>query len=250
MTGPEALGILAAGFAAGTINTVVGSGSLITFPALLAFGYSPLVANVSNTVGLFPGSVSGAIGYRQELSGQRRRLIELGIASVAGGVVGAMLLLLLPASAFRSVVPVLIALACVLVAVQPWLARLVARLLPVDEAVGWPLIVLVFLTAVYGGYFGAAQGVLLMGLFGVLLRDHIQRLNALKNVCAALVNGVAAIVFVCIAPVAWGVAGLVALGAVAGGQVGARVGRRFPPLLLRIVIIAVGLVATIRLLLG
>jgi uncharacterized membrane protein YfcA len=250
VTGLEALGILAAGFAAGTINTVVGSGSLITFPALLAFGYSPLVANVSNTVGLFPGSISGAIGYRQELSGQRRRIVELGLASIAGGVVGAMLLLLLPASAFRSVVPALIALACVLVAVQPWLARLVARHLPVGETVGWPLIVLVFLTAVYGGYFGAAQGVLLMGLFGILLRDHIQRLNALKNVCAALVNGVAAIVFTCIAPVAWTVVGLVALGAVAGGQVGARLGRRLPPMLLRIVIIAVGLVATMRLLLG
>lgn len=248
MTGLEAVGILAAGFAAGTINTVVGSGSLITFPTLLAFGYSPLVANVSNTVGLFPGSISGAIGYRQELTGQRGRVIRVGLASVAGGVVGAMLLLLLPASAFRSVVPVLIAVATVLVAVQPWLARLVAHRMPVGERVGWPLLVVVFLTAVYGGYFGAAQGVLLMGLFGILLRDHIQRLNALKNVCAALVNGVAAIVFVCIAPVAWAVAGLVALGAVAGGQVGARIGRRLPPLLLRIVIIVVGVVATVQLL--
>src|SRR5687768_6444041 len=125
MSPPAALAILAVGLAAGTINTIVGSGSLITFPTLLALGYAPVVANVSNTVGLVTGSISGAIGYRRELDGQRPRVRVLGVASATGGLAGALLLLALPASVFENVVPVLILIACVLVALQP---RLAARL--------------------------------------------------------------------------------------------------------------------------
>jgi uncharacterized membrane protein YfcA len=237
-----------AGMAAGTINTVVGSGTLITFPTLLALGVPPVTANVSNNIGLVPGSLSGAIGYRRELAGQRGRLLRLGSASLLGGALGAVLLLVLPAEAFSAVVPVLIGLGCALVVVQPWLSRRMAvRALargtrrPVHGSLWvWSL---VMLTGVYGGYFGAAQGVLLMAVLGIGLEETMQRNNATKNVLALLVNFVAALVFVAVAEVDWLVAGLIALGAVVGGQIGATVGRRLPPLLLRGVIVVVGVVA-------
>jgi uncharacterized membrane protein YfcA len=240
--------VLLAGVAAGTINTVVGSGTLITFPTLLAFGVPPVTANVSNTIGLVPGSLSGAIGYRRELVGQRGRLLRLGTASAIGGVAGAVLLLVLPAAAFDAVVPVLIGLGCVLVLLQPRIsaavtARAQARgreAHPHGAAWVW---VLVMLAGVYGGYFGAAQGVLLMAVLGVGLQESMQRNNATKNVLALLVNAIAALVFIAVADVDWAVAGLIALGAVVGGQLGATVGRRLPPVVLRAVIVLVGVVA-------
>ncbi|WP_406295489.1 sulfite exporter TauE/SafE family protein [Embleya sp. NBC_00888] len=252
----EALAIFAAGIAAGGINTVVGSGTLITFPVLLAFGYSPVTANVSNTIGLVPGSISGAIGYRRELVGQRPRLIRLGAASLLGGLAGAILLLTLPDDAFKAIVPALIVLALVLVVLQPRLAkRLAARRADSGAGEEGPrhggvlLWVAVFATGVYGGYFGAAQGVLLLALFGVFIAENLQRMNAVKNVLAGIVNGVAAIVFMLVADVAWWVVLLIALGSVIGGQIGAKVGRRLPPTVLRAVIVVVGLIAVVRLLL-
>jgi len=248
VTGLEQLAVFGAGMAAGAINTIVGSGSLITFPTLLAIGYPPVVANVSNTVGLVPGSVSGALGYRRELAGQGRRLVRLGVASGLGGLTGAVLLLVLPASAFKSIVPALIALACVLVLVQPAIARRMEQRQRNDSAEGgFPLLAGIFGAGVYGGYFGAAQGVLLMGLLGLGLRESLQRLNAAKNVLAAIVNGVAAVLFMFVAHVAWRPALLLAAGAIIGGQLGAGVGRRLPPLALRIAIVAVGIVAIVRL---
>lgn len=260
----QALAILAAGFAAGTINAVVGSGTLITFPTLLAFGYPPVIANVSNNVGLVPGVASGVHGYRAELAGQRRRILRLGSASLCGGLLGAILLLVLPAGAFKAIVPVLIGIALVMVVFQPRLARWVAarqrtRALARGEAspvsqergaqVGGPVLwVLVFLSGVYGGYFGAAQGILLIGLMGVAFTDTVQRINAVKNVMAGLVNGVAALVFVAATHIDWGAAGLIACGAILGGQLGARIGRKLPPLGLRLLIICVGLVALVKLL--
>jgi uncharacterized protein len=241
------------GLAAGTINTIVGSGSLITFPTLLAFGYSPVVANVTNTIGLVPGAMSGAVGYRQELRGQRSRLYTLGIASTAGGITGAILLLVLPGSVFRGVVPILILVACALVAAQPRLAaRLARRRLAAerdDPTHGGPgLWASVYLTGVYGGYFGAAQGVILIALLGIFLDDDLQRLNGAKNVLAALVNGVAALLFVVAAHIVWSVAAVLAVGAVIGGQVGAKVGRRLPARLLRGIIVVVGTAVAVRLL--
>ena len=250
MSAVEALLVLAAGVAAGTINTVVGSGTLITFPTLLAVGLNPVVANVSNTIGLVPGSLSGAIGYRRELSGQRSRLLRLAPASAAGGLVGGVLLLVLPGEAFAAVVPVLIGLGCVLVAVQPWLARRLAQ----DERATRPphgsvlMVALVFATGVYGGYFGAAQGVLLVAIMGLLLDEHLQRINATKNVLALLVNAVAAVLFIVVAEPDWAAVGLIALGSTLGGQVGATVGRRLPPAALRAFVVAVGTVAIWRLL--
>ena len=248
MSSWEMVAILLAGVGAGTINTVVGSGTLITFPTLLAFGVPPVTANVSNTLGLVPGSVSGAIGYRRELRGQRGRLLKLGVASLLGGATGAVLLLVLPAGAFDAIVPVLIGLGCVLVVLQPAIARrvaaaAVARGSTVPEHGALWVWVAVYLTGIYGGYLGAAQGVLLMAIMGIGIPDTLQRLNGTKNVLALLVNAVAAVVFVFVADINWAVAGLIAVGAILGGQIGATVGRRLPPVLLRVVIVVVGLTA-------
>jgi uncharacterized protein len=244
----ECVAVLAAGVLAGTMNTIVGSGTLVTFPVLLAVGYGPVTANVSNTLGLVPGSVSGAIGYRAELAGQRRRIYTLGTASILGGIAGAVLLLSLPGEAFEAIVPVLIAVAVVLVIVQPRLARAVeARRGRVRPHGGPPLWTGVFGTGIYGGYFGAAQGVILLALFGIAIPEDLHRLNALKNVLAGMVNGVAAVVFVFFATVAWLPAVLLAAGSAAGGQLGARIGRRLSPAVLRAVIVVVGVAAIAQL---
>src|SRR3954454_4073866 len=158
----EGVALLAAGLVAGAINAVVGSGTLVTFPTLLAFGYAPVLANVTNNIGVLPGSVTGAWAYRTELRDQRQRVKRLAGASVTGGIIGAILLLELPPSAFEAIVPGLILLACLLVVLQPWLSRRIAQRQHAPVHGGVAAIVLVGLTGVYGGYFGAAQGVLLM----------------------------------------------------------------------------------------
>jgi uncharacterized membrane protein YfcA len=245
----EALLVVGVGFLAGTINTIVGSGSLITFPTLLAIGFSPVVANVSNTVGISFGSLSGAVGYRRELGGQRPRVILLGVASLIGGITGGILLLTLPSSVFDDVVPVLILLAVALVIVQPRLSRLVAeRRSRVVEHGGFELWIGIFLTGIYGGYFGAAQGVILLALLGIFIADNLQRLNAVKNVLALIANGVAAVLFVFFADVDWLVVVLIAVGSVVGAQLGAHLGRRLPVPALRALIVVVGLVAAVKLL--
>ncbi len=243
----EAIAIFAAGIAAGTINTVVGSGTLFTFPVLLAFGYPPVTANVSNTVGLVPGSVSGAVGYRRELVGQRRRTIPLAAASAIGGAVGAALLLTLPASAFKAVVPVFIAIALALIVAQPKLTRAIARRRRPSNMAGPAATAAVFTSGIYGGYFGAAQGIFLLAILGLSLDEDLQRINALKVVLAGLVNAIAGIVFVSFANIAWGVAALLAVGSTLGGIIGARVGRRLPPDALRAVIVIVGVAAIVHL---
>ncbi len=250
MSAGEILAIAFAGLAAGTINTVVGSGTLITFPVLLAFGYPPVTANVSNTIGLVPGSVSGAIGYRRELTGQRRRILRLGAMSLAGGITGAVLLLVLPSSAFKAIVPVFIAAALVLTLLQPRLTRwLLRREIDLERHVALLTPVAVYLTGVYGGYFGAAQGILLLAILGVALTQDLQRTNALKNVLAGLTNGVAGVYFIFAAHIDWGPAALIAVSSITGAQIGARYGRRLPPTALRAVIVAVGIFAILRLLL-
>ncbi|MFI9505718.1 sulfite exporter TauE/SafE family protein [Nocardia sp. NPDC052566] len=253
MTWLEMLAVLIAGIGAGAINAVVGSGTLITFPVLLAFGIPPVTANVSNTIGLVPGTISGAYGYRRELAGQRARLLQLGTASLLGGIVGAVLLLALPEKAFKGIVPVLIIMALVLVVVQPRLAKWVKeRRANGDSAVpehGGPILfAAVFGTGIYGGYFGAAQGVLLLGLLGVFVHDDLQRLNGVKNVLATIVNGVSAIIFIAIAEISWPAVAMIAIGSIIGGQLGAKVGRKMSPTVLRGVIVVVGTIAVVRLL--
>lgn len=250
MTPLDAVAIAAAGVAAGTINTIVGSGSLVTFPTLLALGFPPVLANVSNTVGLVPGSASGTLGYRRELAGQGRRILRLGIAAALGGLTGGLLLLALPASAFERIVPILILAACVLVALQPRLSRALTARRPSGAEHSAALAVLVYLTAIYGGYFGAAQSVILIALLAIFVPDDLQRLNGLKNLLALVVNAVAAVLFILVARVAWDAAALIAIGSIAGGQLGALIGRRLSPLLLRGAIISVGTVVAVRLLLG
>jgi len=245
----EALGILLAGLGAGTINTIVGSGTLITFPTLLFLGYPPVVANVSNTVGLVAGGITGVHGYRDELRGSGPTLRRLAPASLLGGVIGAVLLLVLPPEAFTAIVPVLIGLGLVLVVLGPRLNRRAAlrREQGMVSSVAWhgPALVAGTLVAgIYGGYFGAAQGVILMGLMSALSSEPIQRLNGYKNVLATIVNAVAAVTFILVArdDVDWLVALLIGIGALAGGFVGSKIGRRLPPVVLRGVIIVVGLV--------
>jgi uncharacterized membrane protein YfcA len=247
--------ILLAGAAAGTINAAVGSGSLITFPTLLAFGIPPVTANISNNIGLVPGGVASVWGYRRELADQRRRLLVLGSMSVLGGVIGAVLLLAAPASAFRAVVPVLIGIAIVLVAAQPFIQRALTRRRERRGRATGPdarpaTMLATALTGIYGGYFGGAQGILLVGALGVLMSESLQRLNALKNGLTTAVNTVAAVTFLVIAPsqVDWRVVGLIAVGSTAGGLLGARIGRRLPQPVLRGVIVVVGLVAIVNLL--
>jgi uncharacterized membrane protein YfcA len=208
-----------------------------------------VVANVSNTVGITFGSLSGAVGYRRELDGQRRRTTILGLASLTGGITGGVLLLTLPSSVFDDIVPVLILLAVALVILQPRLRRVVAeRRSRVVEHGGVELWIGIFLTGVYGGYFGAAQGVILLSLLGIFIADTLQRLNGVKNVLALIANGVAAVIFVFFADVAWLVVVLVAVGSVIGAQLGATVGRRLPAPALRGLIVVVGLIAAIKLL--
>jgi len=245
MTWIEVTILFLSGTLAGIINTVVGSGSLITFPALLALGYPPILANVTNNVGVLPGSISGAIAYRKELKGQFKPVALLAIFSGTGGLAGALLLLQLPAEVFNGVVPALIILACVLVIIGPRLKQAIAAR-RAEKGVPSHKIALFAttgLTGVYGGYFGAAQGVILLSGLSILLPGTIQRANAYKNVLAAVANFAAAIVFVAISEVAWLAAAVIAAGAILGGQIGGWVGLRLPPLVLRIVIVAVGIAA-------
>jgi uncharacterized membrane protein YfcA len=249
----EMLAVLAAGFAAGSINAVVGSGTLVTFPVLLAVGLPPVTATVSNSLGLVPGNLTGAFGYRRELAGQGWLVRRLLPASMLGALTGAFLLLHLPAEAFESVVPVLVGLAVVLVAVQPLLQRALARRRRAEEdpprRVGRGRLAALFAgayaTGSYGGYFAASQGVLQIGIFGLLLHESLQRLNALKNVLTLAVNAVAAGAYVVVATdrVDWTAAALVAGGSLLGGYTGARFGRRLPAPVLRTAIVLLGCVA-------
>lgn len=248
------LAVFMAGISAGTINTIVGSGTLITFPVLLATGLPPVTATVSNALGLIPGSISGAIGYRAELTGQRRRVLRLSAAALIGGLTGATLLLVLPSTAFETIVPVLVTLALVLVILQPRLTRAVqarrARKGTIASPQGGPLLFAGLLFAsVYGGYFTAAQGIIYLSLMGMLLDDSLQRLNAVKNILAAVVNSVAALYFLFVAHFDWTAVLLIAVGSALGGQLGATVGRRLPPVALRALIVVVGVIAIVQLLL-
>ena len=229
------------------INAIVGSGSLITFPTLVALGFSPLVANVSNNVGLVFGNFSGVYGYRRELVGQGPRIKALTPYSIAGGILGATLLLVHP-SIFKSVVPWLVILAVVMVVLQPRLAKALAKRQGETTHGGTPLRVGMFLTGIYGGYFGAAQGVILIAILAIGINDHLQRLNGFKNLATGAVNFVAGVLFIIFAPVNWTVAGIIAVSSIIGAQFGAKIGRRLPSQVLRAIIVVGGLSIAIYLL--
>jgi uncharacterized protein len=249
--------IALAGFAAGAINALVGSGTLVTFPTLVALGYPPVTATMSNAVGLVAGNVSGTWGYRAELAGQWNRLRWQLPASLAGAVLGAFLLLHLPEKVFAEVVPVLLVAALVLVVIGPriqsWARRRAEEagrspehITPARMAV---LVLGTFAVGVYGGYFTAAQGILLVGIMGALLPESVQRMNAAKNLMTLVVNVVAAVSYSLVAfgRISWPVAGLIAAGSLLGGSVGARYGRRLSPNALRGTIVVVGLIGLYRL---
>ena len=250
--------IALAGVGAGAINAIVGSGTLITFPTLVALGYPPVTSTMSNAVGLVAGSVSGTWGYRRELRGQWHRLRWQLLASLTGAALGAWLLLHLPEKVFTQVVPVLLVAALVLVVIGPRIQEWASWR---AEAAGDPpdhlpparmaaLVALTFAVGVYGGYFTAAQGILLMGVMGALLPEDVQRMNAAKNALALVVNIVAALAYTLVAfdRISWLAAGLIAVGSLVGGFLGAHYGRRLPPNALRAVIVVVGLIGLYRLL--
>jgi uncharacterized membrane protein YfcA len=239
MTGLEALAVLLAGAVAGGVNAVVGSGSLITFPTLIAVGYSPVTANVSNCVGLVPGGVSGSFGYRRELEGQWRRCAILGVGTVLGAVLGGILLLELPDEVFDAVVPVLILLAVALMAIRPSpKVHEGSSNTPAGVASS-------FAVGIYGGYFGAAQGIILISLLRLSFAENLQVLNAIKNVLAGVANAVAGLLFILVADVAWAAALLIAAGSVVGAHFGARYGRRLPQELLRRIVIVYGVAVAV-----
>ena len=249
---PADIALLAvAGVAAGAVNAVAGGGSLISFPALLAVGFPSVTANVTNTVALFPGYFGSVLGGRQELVGQAPRVRSLAVVSVVGAIGGAVLLLTTPGEVFRAVVPFLILLACALLLAQPRLARVVqSRDRSSATEHGFVLQVTVLLGAVYGSYFGAGLGVLLLGLLGVFLVETLQRVNALKNVLSLVMNTVALVAFGIFGPVIWSAALVLALSSLVGGFAGARVARRIPAKVLRAFVVVYGVVVAIALLRG
>jgi uncharacterized membrane protein YfcA len=237
-----------AAFAAGFVNAVGGGGSLIAFPALLAFGYPAVAANVTTTTSLFPGYIGGAIAYRSEISTQRNRIRLLAPTCAAGGICGAVILLVTPASLFRAVVPFLVLLGCALLAVQPRLQRHVHRLPGVhNEERSVLLHGGVFLAGVYGAYFGAGLGMILLALLGLFLADDLQRLNGLKSLLSILINAVAVIAFALFGPVVWSVVAVMAVSSLIGGRVGGGFARTLKPEVLRAVIVVFGAAVAIRL---
>jgi uncharacterized protein len=233
-----------AGVVAGTVNTLAGAGSLLTFPALLAVGLSPLSANVSNCLGMIPGSASGAYGMRDQLTGLRAQLVRWSVWAVVGSLVGAGVLLALPSAAFDRVVPVLVGAAGLLVLAQPAVVRWTGRVEGRPSRAAGPGVGAV---AVYSGYFGAAQGVLFVGVLGVLAPQSLRRTNAVKNVLAVTANGGAGLVYAVAAPVDWTAVLLLAVGTACGGPIGAALALRVPPGPLRLGIAAVALVVAVQL---
>jgi uncharacterized membrane protein YfcA len=236
------IGLLAvAGVAAGVVNAIAGGGSLISFPALLAVGYPTVSANVTNTVALWPGYIGGALGYRAELSGQRGRAIAFSVTSVIGALAGCVLLLVTPDGVFKALVPILIAVASLLLAVQPWLKK---RLSASERLNGRHHAVLlhtgILFGGVYGAYFGAGLGVMLLGILGVFVHDDLQRVNAVRAVLSLVINTVAFAAFALFGPVHWNAVAVMAVASLAGGFLGARVARRLPPAVLRGVIVTFG----------
>ncbi|WP_017590785.1 sulfite exporter TauE/SafE family protein [Nocardiopsis ganjiahuensis] len=246
----EALAILLAGVAAGGINAIAGSGTLFTFPVLLALGYPPITATVSNSIGLAPGTLSGTIAYRRELAGQKTRLIRFGTMSFFGAMTGAMLLIYLPSGVFESVVPFMIGGACVLIVLQPRITKWARSRKPASKNGGPWMPVGAYGAGTYGGYFAAAQGIILISLLGATLDDDLQRLNALKNALATIANSTAAVFYIVLASPAWPVVGLIAVGTIVGGYLGANFGRKLSPAALRVVLVVVGLTAAVQLVMG
>lgn len=238
-----------AGFVAGVLNAAAGGGSLVSFPVLIAVGYPPLMANVTNNVAAVPGYAGGAWGYRRGLSGQRKRIVTLAATSVLGSVIGVALILVSSGRAFSLLAPFLVLAACGLLAVQPYLGRLLEGRYEKADRPGAGSLVAQTLAAAYGGYFGAAMGVAVLALLNVSLEDTLQRLNALKALLQFVIGGVAAVGFAVLTSVAWTAVLVMVPFSLVGGQAGAWLAQRISEKALRVGIIAFGTAAAIWLLL-
>ena len=245
----QLLGLVAVGIVAGIFNGVAGGGTLLTFPALLALGLPALNANITSTVGVVPSYLGSALGFRSELSAQRSRIRSLLPAIVLGATAGALVLLNTPAGSFRSIVPWLVAAATLLFAVQPLLLRWLSGLHDDHPSRRFMLQLGSLLVAAYGGYFGAAMGVMMLALYGLALAEQLTRVNALRSILSIVVSGIAALVFIIHGRVDWAAAAAIALGTLAGGWAGASVARRLPPALVRGVVVVIGASTTLVLLL-
>ncbi|MGH3549375.1 MAG: sulfite exporter TauE/SafE family protein [Pseudonocardiaceae bacterium] len=239
--------LVVAGIVSGVVNAVAGGGSLLLFPALLAVGFPPLAANVTNSVIQCAGSAGLALGSQRELQGQRSRVLSTIGVAVAGGLVGSLLLLVLPAAVFDAVVPALVAVASVLLGVQPWLARWIGEPEPDAPDRRAVLLPAVFLAAIYGGYFGGALGVILIAVLALTAHDDLRRLNAVKGVLSLIIAAVSAVVFAVGAPVAWRIVALLAPVNLVGGFLGAKLAGRLPAPMLRAAVVVVGLAVSIYL---
>jgi uncharacterized membrane protein YfcA len=255
VTPADGLLVAASGLAAGALNAAAGGGTLVAFPALLATGMTARTANIVSTIGLVPGYAGGSMAYRRELAGQGPRVRSLAVTSLVGGVIGAVVLLVTPASSFRAVVPYLILGSCLLLAAQPRLSRRVAARQGQQEASGtgtsdvtFAVQAGVFASAVYGSYFGAGLGVLLLGFLGILLAEGMQRLNALKGLLSLIINAVSVIVFVAAGHVAWWYTLILGGSAWIGGAAGVTVARRLPPTVLRSAVVVLGVAVAVGLL--
>lgn len=248
MSPAEQLAVLGAGMGSGILTSTVGVASLLSFPVLVAVGLPPVVANASNTVGLLPGALSGSFGYREELRAHPRVTMMVLATCAVGAVAGALLLLLLPPGVFEAIVPWLILGTCLLVGAQPkisaWVRRRHGDEVPVDRTTMSPTTTaFATLTGVYGGYFGAGSGVMMMAVLGLGLDLDLRIVNGLKTLAVMAGNLIASAIFVVLADLDWSAIGLLAAGSVVGGYVGARIGRHLPPTLLRILIVIAGIVA-------
>jgi uncharacterized membrane protein YfcA len=251
VTGLEQLAILAAGLGAGVLTSTVGVASLLSFPVLVALGISPVVANASNTVGLIPAGLSGSFGYREELREHPKVTWTVIITCSVGAVAGAALLLGLPPGVFEAVVPWLILFTCLLVGAQPWIIRWLRRhqdeaYPPKPRTMMSPVTAFfATLTGVYGGYFGAGSGVMMVAVLGLGLDLDFRVVNGLKTLAVVSGNLVAGFIFVFVADLDWTAVALLAIGSVFGGYIGARIGRKLPPALFRVLIVAAGVTAAV-----
>jgi uncharacterized protein len=237
--------LAAAGFLAGALNAAAGGGSLISFPALIAVGYPPLTANVTNNIAVAPGYVTGATGYRRELRGQGHRILPLTVASAIGSFVGVGLIMISSQSAFESIVPFLVLAACVLLAFQPAITRRLEEHSGDRDRPGSGVLAGQALAAVYGGYFSAALGVVVLAILGLAFDDTLQRLNALKALLQLIIGAVSAVGFALVTPVAWTAVAVVAPASVVGGEVGARLARRVSDRALRVGIVTYGVACAV-----
>jgi uncharacterized membrane protein YfcA len=231
-----------AGFLGGTVNSVAGGGSLISFPALLAVGYPGVTANMTNTVALWPGYVGSSVAYRRELEGQRSRAMVLAATCIVGGVAGSVLLLTTPATVFKRAVPWLILLACALFALQPLASRALARGQAQSKEHRSPALhVAVLLAAIYGAYFGAGLGIVLLAMLGLAIPESLQKLNGLKQVLSVVINSVAVVAYGVFGSVAWTAVAIMAVASLLGGRLGGGFARRLSPILLRVLVLGFGI---------